>query len=94
MRGRRLYVFAYDIQSDRRRYRIAKALEKRGLRVQESVFELRGRQEEMTELAARIKRLMMPGDSLRVYPVPKSVLAHCIAHGGPPVAERGDYYIF
>lgn len=36
---RHLYVFCYDVAHDKRRYRLARALEALGTRVQESVFE-------------------------------------------------------
>jgi CRISPR-associated protein Cas2 len=94
MDGRRLYVFTYDISDDRRRRGVARLLEDRGVRVQESVFEVRDRHDAIVRLAARIKRRMMPPDSLRVYPVPGSVLRWCITHGGAPVSENGDYYLF
>ncbi|MCF1504012.1 CRISPR-associated endonuclease Cas2 [Afifella sp. H1R] len=94
MSGRRLYVFAYDIADDRRRGRVASLLESRGLRVQESVFELRETQRGAVALAAQLKKRMRPPDNLRVYPVPGSVLADCIAIGGAPVAEDGDFLIF
>jgi CRISPR-associated protein Cas2 len=93
MKGKHVHVFAYDIGNNRRRYRVSRLLEKRGVRVQESVFEIRGAHDEMTKLAADAKRLMLPGDSLRVYVVPVGALRWCIAHGGAPVAEPGDYYL-
>lgn len=94
MKGVHLHVIAYDIANDRRRLRVSRLLERSGVRVQESVFELRSSRSEIERLAARAKRLMMPEDSLRIYPVPSTVLPWCIAHGGAPVPEPGDYFLF
>jgi CRISPR-associated protein Cas2 len=94
MKGSHVHVFAYDISNNRRRYRVSKLLEAKGIRVQESVFEIRGDHQAIENLAARAKRQMMPGDSLRVYPIPSAVLPWCIAHGGAPIPEPSDYHLF
>jgi len=94
MAVRRIYVFAYDVASDARRYRVAKLLEGRGVRVQESVFEVRGTHEEAVGLASALKRRMRFGDTLRVYPVPNAMLRFCITHGGAPIPESNDFLLF
>lgn len=94
MTKQRIYVFAFDIANDRRRYRVAKLLERHGVRVQDSVFEVRKAHEAIVSLAAQLKRRMALGDSLRVYPVPTAMLPYCITHGGAPVPEVNDFFLF
>jgi len=89
-----LYVFAYDIVHNTRRYRVARLLERHGIRVQKSVFEIRGSHAQIDRLAAEAKRQMLPGDSLRVYMIPKASLGFCIAHGGAPIPEPNDFFLF
>lgn len=64
-----LIVITYDIPDDRRRTRLAKALEDFGDRVQYSVFEaLLQPPEEIEELRVRITREINPDeDSVRIY---------------------------
>jgi CRISPR-associated protein Cas2 len=62
-----LTVFAYDISSDKRRRKVARALEKVAARVQESVFEVRMSAALARRTAAQINPLLGPGDSLRLY---------------------------
>lgn len=91
---RRLYVFAYDIVDDRRRDRVASLLQSHGARVQDSVFEIRLTREGAELLAAEAKARMLPPDNLRAYPIPDLLLRHCIVHGGAPVSEAGEFYLF
>ena len=63
-----LHLIAYDVSSNRRRYRLARMLEGHGRRVQESVFEawLTPRQRE--ELLVRAEHLLHPDrDRLACY---------------------------
>ena len=94
MARNRLYVFAYDVADDGRRRRMARTLEKAGLRVQFSVFEVRATHEQAAALAKRLSRLLAKGDSLRVYHVPDSALGKCAAFGGVAMPEPGDYLMF
>lgn len=89
-----LHVFAYDIVHNTRRYRVARLLERHGLRVQKSIFEIRGTRREIVRLAAEAKRQMLPGDSLRVYRIPRASLKYCIAQGGAPIPEQNDFFLF
>ena len=94
MTRNRLYVFTYDIPGDRERRRMAKALEKEGLRVQESVFEVRATHGEALRLGRRLKPLLGRGGSLRIYHVPEAALRRCMAFGGAPMPGPGDYVMF
>lgn len=69
-----LYLVSYDIPSDkavnRRRNKLAKFLEGRGLRVQLSVFELMLSPERLPALLAELNTKINPKeDSIRVYPL-------------------------
>lgn len=88
-----LHVFAYDIASDRLRARVAKMLEDHGIRVQDSVFEIRADRAAIRRLAEHVAASVAAGDSVRVYLVSDDALSDCIAHGGPPIAERQDFWL-
>jgi CRISPR-associated protein Cas2 len=88
-----LRVVTYDIADDRRRRRIAEALEERAARVQESVFEARLTDHAATVLMGRLRALMAPGDSLRLYTVPDAALARCRTEGGPEIADGARYWL-
>lgn len=88
-----LTVFAYDIADDRRRRRIAKVLEKRMVRVQESVFEARLTKAATTRLVKRLERHLTIDDSLRVYAVAADGLDRCHQHGGAPIMNDQDYWL-
>ena len=88
-----IYLFAYDIASDRVRNRVSNLLEDYGVRVQKSVFELRVTKPRSRTLARRIGRLIDQGDSLRVYPIPqRSIFAiEVFGSGLPP--EASDFIL-
>ncbi len=63
-----LYVVSYDISDDRRRDRVANALLDFGVRVQFSVFECHLERPELTDLQARLQRLLKDDDDrVRYY---------------------------
>lgn len=61
------YLVSYDIQCNRIRRRVSKALEMLGQRVQYSVFELHVTQNQLTQLFKQLSALLEKGDSLRCY---------------------------
>ena len=62
------YVIAYDIPDDRRRLKVARALEGHGERVQYSVFECQLTGKQFRALWQELGELIQPvEDSLRVY---------------------------
>ena len=62
------YVIAYDIPSDKRRIKIARALEGHGERVQYSVFECQLTRKQFTALWKELGELAQTKeDSLRAY---------------------------
>lgn len=88
-----LYVFCYDVESDRTRRTIARALEMLGTRVQESVFELRLSPRRAGALLGRLSRLRGPGDSLRLYCLTEDGRARSAARGGAPIPERHEFWV-
>lgn len=68
MRERRRYVISYYITEDKRRIRVARALEGHGERVQYSVFECLLTDAQFDRLWQELERLIKPEeDSLRAY---------------------------
>ncbi len=90
---RMLTVFTYDIADDRRRRRIAKLLEDRMVRVQESVFEARLTRGATKKLVRRLEAIMKIDDSLRVYAVAADGLPRCHQSGGAPLMDDKNYWL-
>jgi len=68
MQRAEFYVIVYDIESNRRRAKVAKSLEQVGERVQYSVFEAWLTREELLKLTRRLERQIDPEeDSIRIY---------------------------
>jgi CRISPR-associated protein Cas2 len=88
-----IWVFAYDVTDDNRRNRVANLLEDFSVRVQYSVFEARLTAPAARSLAGRVKRLLLPGDRLRVYAVSDRSLASCHRYGGAPLPEQQDFWL-
>jgi len=64
------FVISYDIVDDRRRERVARALDDYGDRVQHSVFEAELDQRHLTLLVERLKReVNTDQDSIVIYPL-------------------------
>lgn len=64
-----MYVVSYDICSDRRRNKVAKALLNYGKRVQYSLFECRISQKQCDEMYKKLALLIADSDedSIRIY---------------------------
>lgn len=63
-------IVAYDVADDRRRYRICKALERYGVRIQYSVFELTITRKDLHKLVDRLNGLIDNSvDRLLVLPL-------------------------
>lgn len=68
------FVVAYDTPSDARRRRFVRALQRFGVRVQFSVFELRCSDRELERLRAALERIADDAeDRLVAYPTPAGV---------------------
>ncbi|MCC6284459.1 MAG: CRISPR-associated endonuclease Cas2 [Phycisphaerales bacterium] len=64
-----LYVAAYDIRADSRRRRVADVLARYGLRIQDSIFELRLEPDDLVELRCRIGPLLAREDAFDLMPI-------------------------
>lgn len=92
-RPEHLFVFAYDIELDRVRRRVAEQLETWMTRVQKSVFEGRMTAEAARRLARDIAVSIGPDDSLRVYCLTEVGRRASFVHGATPLAEAGDFWL-
>lgn len=90
---RMLTVIVYDIARNKVRARVAAALEARMVRVQDSVFEAHLTRGESAALFAQVRRLVEPGDLLRLYAIPQAGRARCRTHGGSPISDDGGALI-
>ena len=88
-----LTVYCYDIADARTRAKVAALLERKAVRVQESVFETRLTRAAADRLYWRVTGLMDTTDMLRMYAIGKAGLERCRSHGGAPIAEEGDFWI-
>jgi CRISPR-associated protein Cas2 len=90
------YLVCYDIPSDRRRLRVARALEAYGFRVQYSVFECELNRALLQEVNHRLGRLIEhASDSVRIYPLCTSCAHGCITLGTTePVGLNDPFFLF
>jgi CRISPR-associated protein Cas2 len=88
-----LFVFAYDISQERVRRRVASRLEKRGTRVQESVFEVRTTQQRAEALLRQLDSERMSGDAVRMYCLTEEGRQRSRSAGGPPIPERTEFWL-
>lgn len=90
-----LYLISYDIPDDKRRYKVARALEGAGQRVQRSVFECDLSDRQWSPLRKRLlKQLDLTVDSLRVYRLCGGCIGQVEMHGqGPPLESSPDIFI-
>ncbi len=65
-----LWIVSYDIANPRRLQRVARLLEKTGLRLQYSVFAVREETRSVNELKAALAQVIKPSeDDVRIYPI-------------------------
>ena len=77
-----IYLVCYDIASPKRLYRVARQLEKWGLRVQYSFFQCDLSREKMEQLqSALLKLIKEKFDRLYVYPICESCAANPVELG-------------
>ena len=93
-RNTRLRLFCYDVQSNRRRRKVAKALEAQATRVQLSVFETRLTDKAAERLAEKVSEFLDDHDSLRVYTIGKTSEPRCQVYGsGIPIEAEATFWI-
>jgi CRISPR-associated protein Cas2 len=89
-----LIVVSYDLPDDRRRTRLADALEDFGVRVQYSVFECLLPPEQVERLRDRMAKLIDPtADSVRIYRLCQDCVERVEILGQGKVTEDPDVYV-
>ena len=87
-------VVSYDITDDRRRARVAAALEDFGQRVQKSVFECHLEDAQVAALKARIEtELDTACDRVRYYSLCPKDRAAVVLDGVAPETRDWDYHV-
>lgn len=91
--ARHLTVIVYDVPDDRDRARLAKLLERKLARVQDSVFEGWMTPTRARALFDQAARVGGPDGSVRLYLMPRAAVFHCRASGFPPAPEADDFLL-
>lgn len=86
-------VICYDIERARTRRKIAKLLEGRMVRVQQSVFEARLHNKAAERLFDQASANLDDGDSLRMYVLSKTGLRNSRVFGGAPLPEESGFWL-
>ena len=88
-----IIIVAYDIASDRRRTRLAAALEAWGYRLQESLFQLHVSPSDLTQVHAAITGIIDADDDVvHVYPLCSACVDRCTVHGTAPALDDAGLY--
>ena len=82
-------VFAYDVERNSARQRIASILETHATRVQQSVFEARMTLKAAERILARLDRSRGEHDSIRMYVLTEQGRERSKAVGGAPITVTG-----
>ena len=77
-------LVAYDIEEDKPRQRIARFLEKKGLRIQKSVFLVNLRADQLDAFTQELDALRDPGGVIDIIPVCKHCRDHSRRLAPPP----------
>jgi CRISPR-associated protein Cas2 len=88
-----IYVFCYDVAGDKVRRRVSAILEQHGVRVQESVFEVRADHRRAEAILRLIDREIDPGDSIRAYCLTEEGRLASLGLGGAPMPEREEFWL-
>ncbi|OIO88991.1 MAG: CRISPR-associated endonuclease Cas2 [Candidatus Aquicultor secundus] len=83
-------VISYDIQDDKRRYKIASILKDYGARVQYSVFEADLTDAQLCEAKQRINDVMAKEDQVRYYRLCEVCVNNIEMLGGIPITVLND----
>lgn len=88
-----VFVICYDIARDRTRRRVATVLERRMVRVQDSVFEARMKPVIARQLFAEVAAMGDDDDRFRLYGLNAASAAMSEVHGGAPLPEDADFWL-
>ena len=87
------YIIAYDTPSDKRRRKLAKAIEGYATRVQYSVFETDIKRAKCKEMIEKARECIDENnDNLRIYEVPKDYLGKIRVFGKIPLVKKKKYF--
>jgi len=87
------FIISYDTPSDKRRRKIAKALEGYATRVQKSVFETNLDAKKKEELKKKLTEIINEKeDNLRLYEIPKDYIPKISVWGQIPLVEEKNFY--
>ena len=88
-----IVIVAYDIASDRRRTRLATALEAWGYRLQESLFQLHVSATDLAQVHAAVTQIIDADDDVvHVYPLCSACVDRCTVHGTAPALDDAGLY--
>jgi CRISPR-associated protein Cas2 len=87
-------VISYDIEDDKKRYKVSQILENYGTRVQYSVFECIINEQQLKEIKEKTKNIIdKEKDSIRVYIICENCLKKIDIIGIGEVTRDLDFYI-
>jgi len=86
-------VMCYDVVGPSTRRHVARLLEERMVRVQQSVFEARLTEEAADRIFKRAAAMIDDGDSLRMYVMSRVGLSKSRVAGGAPLPEEGAFWL-
>ncbi|MCS7179855.1 MAG: CRISPR-associated endonuclease Cas2 [bacterium] len=87
-------VISYDIQDDKKRYKVSQILENYGTRVQYSVFECIIEEEQLKEIQEKTSNIIdKKNDSIRFYKICEGCLKKIEIIGIGEVTKDLDFYV-
>lgn len=88
------YIFCYDIANDKRLHKVAKYLERYGVRIQKSFFEFHGTEEQKDKIKKEILRLIdKEEDKFYIYPLCDKCVKQAIEIGTGSLLVVEDFII-
>jgi CRISPR-associated protein Cas2 len=88
-----VFVYVYDVSSDRLRRRMAAILEEEGTRVQGCVFEVHADQAKAERIFRKLERERGAGDGLRMYCLTADGRRRSRTKGGAPLPEETEFWL-
>jgi CRISPR-associated protein Cas2 len=87
-------VISYDIEDDKKRYKVSQILENYGTRVQYSVFECIINEQQLKEIKEKTKNIVnKEKDSIRIYIICENCLKKIDIIGIGEITRDLDFYI-
>lgn len=86
-------VVCFDVCCNRRRQRVVKILNGHGWRIQYSVFEVRLRPEQFSQLKKRLQKVIKKQDRIHYYPLCGKDIATRMTNGKPSIYWHDDWFM-